>query len=148
MKKSTKEPWMDPETFGRQLPPGLGVNLLVRHVEPAVAFADHVFQAETVYADEDFAYLRLPAIGAAWMLHADHTYADHRMSGLVRSVQGRGIGAEIRLYGLDPDACEARAREWGYQILDGSIDKPHGLRELFLFDPDWYVWVPCHPLAG
>lgn len=148
MKKSTKPPWMDAMAFGRSLPNGLGVNLLVKHVEASVGFAEHVFQAETVYADEDFAYLTLPAIGAAWMLHADHSYSDHRMSGLVRSVQGRGVGVELRLYGLDPDACEARAREWGYQVFDGTVDKPHGLRECYLFDPDWYLWVPSIALPA
>ena len=64
----------------------------------------------------------------------------------VRSVQGRGAGVELRLYGVDPDAAEARAREWGYQMLEGTIDKPHGLRECYIFDPDWYCWVPSVPL--
>lgn len=145
--KTTKEPWMSADDYGRSIPPGLGINLLVKHVDASVAFAKHVFEAESVYDDEDFAVLRLPQTGAEWMLHADHTYSDHRLSGLVRSVQGRGVGAEFRLYGLDPDACEARAREWGYQIFEGTIDKPHGLRECFIFDPDWYLWVPSSPLA-
>jgi catechol 2,3-dioxygenase-like lactoylglutathione lyase family enzyme len=148
-KKATEPAWMEPAAFGRSLPDGLGLNLLVRDVEASCAFARHVFQAEIVHEDPDFAYVRLPALGvapgalgAAWMLHGDHTYSDHRMGGLVRSVQGRGAGAELQLYGLDPDACEARAREWGYQVFEGSIDKPHGRRECYLFDPDWYVWVP------
>lgn len=144
--KSTKTPWMPPDEFGRQLPNGLGINLLVRNVAASVGFATHVLGAESIYDDEDFAYLTLPAIGAAWMLHADHSYSDNRMSGLVRSVQGRGVGAEFRLHGLDPDGCEARAREWGYQLLDGCTDKPHGLRECYIFDPDWYLWVPCRAL--
>lgn len=140
--KRTKEPWMDAAEFGKSLPSGLGINLLVKNVEASVGFATHVLGAESVYHDEDFAYLREPVSGAAWQLHADHTYDGHRFSGLVKSVQGRGAGVELRLYGVDPDGCEARAREWGYQLLDGSIDKPHGLRECYIFDPDWYVWVP------
>lgn len=144
--KRTKEPWMKADDFGRSLPNGLGVNLLVKDIEASVGFASHVLGAEAVYADEDFAYMTIPAIGAAWQLHADHTYDKHRLSGLVRSVQGRGMGAELRLYGLDPDAAEARAREWAYQVLEGAIDKPHGLRECFIFDPDWYVWVPSKAL--
>ena len=54
----------------------------------------------------------------------------------------RGAGAELRLYGLDPDAAEARARARGDAVLAASADKPHGLRECFLVDPDGYVWVP------
>lgn len=144
--KRTKEPWMDAAAFGKSLPTGLGVNLLVKHVDASVGFAKHVFGAESVYNDEDFAFMREPVSGAAWILHADHTYSDHRLSGLVRSVQGRGMGAELRLYGVDPDRAEAKAREWGYQILEGTIDKPHGLRECYIFDPDWYVWVPSIPI--
>ncbi|MBO6836731.1 MAG: hypothetical protein JJ878_11860 [Alphaproteobacteria bacterium] len=144
--KRTKEPWMDAAEFGKSLPKGLGINLLVKHVDASVGFAKHVLGAESVYDDEDFAFLREPVSGASWILHADHSYSDHRLSGLVRSVQGRGVGAEFRLYGVDPDQAEARAREWGYQILEGTIDKPHGLRECYIFDPDWYVWVPSVPV--
>ncbi len=137
---------MDAAKFGKSLPKGLGINLLVKHVDASVGFAKHVLGAESVYDDEDFAFLREPVSGASWILHADHSYSDHRLSGLVRSVQGRGVGAEFRLYGVDPDQAEARAREWGYQILEGTIDKPHGLRECYIFDPDWYVWVPSVPV--
>ncbi|MDW3204227.1 MAG: hypothetical protein R8L07_01695 [Alphaproteobacteria bacterium] len=144
--KRTKEPWMDAAEFGKSLPKGLGINLLVKHVEASVGFAKHVFGAESVYDDEDFAFMREPVSGATWILHADHSYSDHRLSGLVRSVQGRGVGAEFRLYGVDPDQAEARAREWGYQMLEGTIDKPHGLRECYIFDPDWYLWVPSVPV--
>ncbi|MEQ8829118.1 MAG: hypothetical protein RLW87_04860 [Alphaproteobacteria bacterium] len=144
--KRTKEPWMDAAEFGKSLPKGLGINLLVKHVDASIGFAKHVLGAESVYDDEDFAFLREPVSGASWILHADHSYSDHRLSGLVRSVQGRGVGAEFRLYGVDPDQAEARAREWGYQILEGTIDKPHGLRECYIFDPDWYVWVPSVPV--
>ncbi|MEQ8440462.1 MAG: hypothetical protein RIM33_01040 [Alphaproteobacteria bacterium] len=146
--KRTKEPWMDAAEFGRSLPNGLGINLLVKHVDASVGFAKHVFGAESVYDDEDFAFVREPVSGAQWQLHADHTYDKHRFSGLVKSVQGRGAGVELRLYGVDPDQAEARAREWGYMILEGSIDKPHGLRECYIFDPDWYCWVPSIAIGG
>lgn len=145
--KRTKEPWMDAAAFGKSIPHGLGINLLVKHVDASLAFAQHVLGAESVYDDEDFAVVKEPVTGAQWLLHADHTYEDHRLSGLVRSVQGRGPGVELRLYGVDPDRAEERARQWGYTILDGSTDKPHGLRECYIFDPDWYLWVPSIALT-
>ena len=49
---------------------------------------------------------------------------------------------ELRFYGVDPDAAEARARARGDTVLAGAADKPHGLRESYLVDPDGYVWVP------
>ena len=76
------------------------------------------------------------------MLHADHTYGEHPLLALTGDGAIRGAGAELRLYGIDPDAAEARARARGDTVLADSADKPHGLRECFLADPDGYVWVP------
>ena len=36
----------------------------------------------------------------------------------------------------------ARARQRGDTILAGAMDKPHGLREVYIVDPDGSVWVP------
>ena len=33
-------------------------------------------------------------------------------------------------------------------VLDGSMDKPHGLRECYIVDPDGYVWVPSTALPA
>ena len=30
----------------------------------------------------------------------------------------------------------------GYTVLAGAMDKPHGLREVYLLDQDGYLWVP------
>jgi hypothetical protein len=80
--------------------------------------------------------------GTLWMLHADHTYDRHPLSPLLGDGAVRGLGCELRLYDLDPDACEARARAGGYEVLQESRDKPHGLRECYLLDRDNYLWVP------
>ena len=80
------------------------------------------------------------------MLHADHTYRDHEMTGVIQDVEARGAGAELRLYGRDPDAAEAAAREGGWTVLSGAVDKPHGQRETHIVDDDGYVWVPGIPI--
>ena len=54
----------------------------------------------------------------------------------------RGVGAELRVMGLDPDAAEGRARAAGYTVLAGSLDKAHGMREAYILDADGYLWVP------
>lgn len=74
VKKRIGEPWMPAGEYGRSLT-GLGVNLLVRDIDRAVAYQKDVLAAEIIYADPDFAVLN--GYGASWMLHADHTYADH-----------------------------------------------------------------------
>lgn len=136
------EPFMPADAYGRSLR-GLGINLLVRDVARAVAFQTGVLGATAVYADPDFAVLRLG--GGEWMLHADHAFADHPLLALTGDGALRGVGVELRLYDADPDACAARARAQGHTVLAPAQDKPHGLRECVLIDPDGYAWVPSRP---
>lgn len=145
MKKRSaeKRPPVDPAEYGRGLR-GLGFNLLVSDVGRAVAFATEVLGATSFYDDEDFAAMRLG--GGEFMFHADHTYANNVLAGVVKDVVGRGAGVELRVYGADPDAAEARARAGGWTVLSGSIDKPHGLRECVILDEEGYAWVPSAPL--
>lgn len=144
-KKRVGDPWMPAPAYGHGLE-GLSINLLVADVAASVAFAQTVLEAEIIYADPDFAVLGRD--GASWMLHADHTYDAHPLTGFVSGLEGRGAGAEFRLHRLDPDAAESRARDAGYTILAGAADKAHGLREVYILDPDGYCWVPDTPIGG
>lgn len=96
-------------------------------------FCRDVLGGRIVYSDEDFAVVEL--LGSVFMVHADHTYLDHPMTGIVEGTPVRGMGMEIRLYGCDPDAIEERARSAEITVLAGSIDKPHGIRECFIVGP-------------
>jgi catechol 2,3-dioxygenase-like lactoylglutathione lyase family enzyme len=142
MKLRTGVPWMTGAEYGRSLR-GLTLNLLVRDVAAALPFHREVLGAEVVYHDADFAVLR--AHGSEWMLHADHTYDQHPLHPSLASGRERGLGAEIRLHGVDPDRAEAAARRLGFTVLAPAADKPHGLREAFIVDPDGYLWVPDLP---
>ena len=141
MKKRSpaKTPPVSPPDYGRALR-GLGFNLLVTDVARSVKFATDVLGATSFYDDEDFAALKLN--GGDFMFHADHTYRDHPLSGVVRDVEARGAGVELRIYDSDPDVAEQKARAGGWTVLAGSMDKPHGLRECMIVDDDGYVWVP------
>jgi len=142
--KRTGQPWMPAADYGRTLT-GLGVNLLVTDIARQLKFSAKVLGATVVYSDLDFAVLT--ACSSEWMLHADHTYNDHPMRGVVEDLPARGAGLEIRLHGRDPDlACEA-ARELGYTVLQDATDKPHGLREAYIVGPDGYIWVADTPLG-
>ena len=143
MKLRQGDPWMSADEYGRSLR-GLTVNLLVRDVERSLAFAREVLGVEVVYRDPDFAVLRHGP--SEWMLHADHTYRDHPLYGSLAAGDARGIGAEIRVHDTDPDAAEAAARLRGDPVLAGSMDKPHGVREVFILDPDGYLWAVDRPL--
>lgn len=140
-------PWMSADDYGRSLR-GLSVNLLVRDVGKSVAFNKDVLGASVVYADADFAVLRRQLLGGEieWMLHADHTYGAHPLLGLTGDNALRGVGVELRLHGIDPDAAVAAALRHGAHVLAPAADKPHGVREAHIADPDGYMWVPDVPL--
>lgn len=103
-----------------------------------------MLDARIVYADPDIAVVT--GYGAEWMVHADHAYEKHPLGGLLQYVGQRGLGAELRLHGCDPDAATAAARRYGYRILAVPIDAGHGLREAHLCDADCYLWVPDVPI--
>lgn len=140
-------PWMAADDYGRTLG-GLSINLLVRNVAKSAAFQREVFGASIVYSDADFAVLRraLPGGTVEWMLHADHSYAEHPLLGLTSDNALRGVGVELRLHGVDPDEAAATAHRLDHTVLQAPADKPHGLREAYIVDPDGYVWVPDVPL--
>lgn len=142
-KKRIGEPWMPAEEYGRSLPQ-LSVNLIVQDVTRALPFYEQVLGAKVRYADPDFAALSLESID--FMLHADHTYDHHGIAARLAAPGLRGTGAEIRLFGVDPDALEARARLHGAQIVQPVADKGHGWREVMVADTDGYVWAVGVPL--
>ena len=149
MKKREGEPWMSGSDYGRSLR-GFGVNILVKDIDRAVAFQTDVLRVDVVYKDADFAVLaHQDSDGRShqWMLHADHSFSDHPLLALTGDGALRGAGVELRLYDHNPDAAEARARARGDHVLAPSADKPHGLRECCLVDPDGYVWVPARALG-
>lgn len=128
----------DAAAFGKSLK-GIGISLLVTDVAAAVEFSIKILQAQTMYADETFAIMRHGM--SVWMLHSDSTYHSNPMLGLVQDQDGRGRGVELRLYDQDPDQAEAAARKAGYKILFETLNKPHGLRECYILDPDGFCWV-------
>ena len=144
--KPSLEQRPDPAAFGRGLRPGLGINLLVADVDASIAFQTDALDVELVWRESDFAVLR--ACGSTWMIHADRAYRDHPLGRAVAGLVARGGGVELRLYGCDPDRAAAQAEAAGGSILCGPLDKPHGLREAFLIDPDGYVWVPSRPIIA
>ena len=143
MKRRDSDPWMPAAAYARTLS-GLTVNLLVRDIDASLVFQREVLAARVVYSDPDFAALE--GYGARWSLHADHTYNDHPMHGVVAAAEVRGLGVELRLHGRDPDAAQAAARRLGFVVLDAATDKAHGLREAYLVDADGYVWIADVPL--
>ena len=138
MKLRTGDPWIPGYRYGALLPP-LSLNLIVANVERSVAFYRDVMEANVHYFDVDFGALRVGP--AEIMLHADHTHEHHPWHAALASGAVRGLGAQIRLLGLDPDQIERRARAAGVPIIAPATDKGHGWREMLIRDPDGYEWA-------
>jgi len=143
--KRTGTSWMPADDYGRGLPK-FSVNLLVRDVQASLPFYRDVLGVTVRYADDDFAALSLA--GAEFMLHADHAYDHHPLHNYIAGVNDgrRGLGAELRVMGVDPDAAEARAKSAGAKIVQPAADYPHGWRDVMLADPDGYVWAVGVPI--
>src|SRR5262249_12935862 len=148
LKQRTGDPWKPAARYGQELPP-FTVNLVVRDVPRAVAFLTPVLNATIHYADPDFAAINVG--GVEMMLHADHTYDKHPWYGPLTSGARRGLGAELRVFGIDPDGVERRAREHGANVVQPATTKGHGWREVMVEDPDGYLWavgVPAPSTRG
>jgi predicted enzyme related to lactoylglutathione lyase len=131
------DPWMPGYKYGALLPP-LALNLVVSDVARSVAFYRAVFHAQIHYHDIDFAAIRVGP--AEIMLHADHTHEDHPWHEMLASGVTRGLGAQIRVLGIDPDETERLAHEAGAQVVRGATNKGYGWRETLVRDPDGYEW--------
>src|SRR5271169_3627023 len=115
----TSEAFMPADEYGRGLPK-FSANLLVRNVVNSLPFYCQVLGATIRYSDDDFAALSL--LGSDFMLHADHAYDHHPLYAPLQAARERGVGAELRLLGLDPDEVEERARLAGATIVQPAKD--------------------------
>jgi catechol 2,3-dioxygenase-like lactoylglutathione lyase family enzyme len=138
VKKRTRDPWMAADEYGRSLPQ-FTVNLIVADAARSAAFYRDVLGARVLHQDEDFAAFDLA--GLQFCVHADHTYEDHPWHGRLVATRERGLGAELRLLGVNPEPVEARARQKGSTILQATMEKPHGWRDVVVADPDGYAWA-------
>jgi catechol 2,3-dioxygenase-like lactoylglutathione lyase family enzyme len=124
--------------FGRSLK-GFGVSLVVNDLERALIFATDVLHAKMLFRSEAFAAMNLA--GSTYMYHAKPTYRGNALYGTLTDEAPRGVGIELRVYEVDPDEAEQRARALNFTVLAGSIDKPHGLRECVILDDEGFAWV-------
>lgn len=137
MKKRTGEPWIPAPAYGALLPQ-FTVNLIVRDIPRALRFYEEVLEAHAHYSDADFAAVRV--LGIELMLHADHTYEANPWSASLQQGAERGLGAELRLLGMDPDALAERACSHD-ALFKEVTNRGHGWREVMIQDPDGYVWA-------
>ena len=129
--------------YGRSLT-GLGFSLIVGDLTRSIHLITQVLGGTLLFRTDAFAALKL--CGNDLMLHVKSTYARNELHPTLESDAPRGVGVELRCFDVDPDKAEVRARDFGYTILAGSLDKPHGLRECMILDDDGFVWIPSRHL--
>ena len=134
---------MSAADYGRTLA-GLSVNLIVRDIARSIPFYTGVLELRLLYSDEDFAAFE--GGGVKLQLHADHAYAQMPWADRLREDTRRGLGVEIRILGIDPDAAERRARGGGFTVAVPVRDWPHGWRDCVLEDLDGYTFAVGVPL--
>lgn len=139
---------MDYETvpapdFGAALR-GLGLNLLCRNVRATASFLQTVFDMQAHRLSDDFAIMTYGA--QVFQLHADGTFATHPLHNLLPETPPRGAGVQIYLYDTDPDIAATRVAAAGGILLQAPTNKPHGLRECVILDPDGFAWSPARAL--
>lgn len=130
------------EDFGKSLR-GIGLNILVRDVRATASFLEDIFELSVHRLSNDFAIVQYG--DDVFQLHADGTYHENPLLGLLPENPPRGAGVEIRLYDTDPDEAFKRAEQRGAMVLQPPTDKPHGLRESYILCDDGYAWVPSRP---
>ncbi len=123
-----------------------GVNLLVSNVHNTVEFLTTVFDFTALRSSADYALLKHRH--RLYQLHGDQTYSTHPLLSVLPESGLRGAGVELRLFQIDPDEAQQKAIAGGYTVLQSTADKPHGLRECFVLDPDGYCWVPSIKIQG
>lgn len=132
------------EDFGASLR-GIGLNILVSDVIERTAFLCEVFGMKAHRLNADFAIMTYG--DQVFQLHADGTYHSNPLLGLLPENPPRGAGIELRLYDSDPEEVAKRAAiHEGAKILQAPMDKPHGLREVYILDADGYAWVASRAL--
>ena len=144
--KRTRNAWMKADDFGRSLPRGIGINLLVPEIAPMEAFCRDVLGARIVYADEDFAAVEL--LGSVFMLHADHSYLDNPMTGVIDGVELRGARHRDPHLRRRPGRDRSAGARAGHGCSPVRSTSRMALRECHIVGPNGYIFVPSAALPA
>jgi len=129
---------MNAAEYGRTLH-GLSLNLIVRDLVRSLPFYTEVLGFRVLHHTGDYAALEREGIHV--QLHVDRTYGRMPWAEELASGARRGLGAEFRLLGFDPEAVERAAREHGSVLMPTAVRESHGWRDCVVADPDGYTFA-------
>ena len=128
---------------------GLRLELFVDDMEATVAFYARVLAFELArHEPGDYASLHLGGvvlgIGPVAKLPEEGGYFGRDIATL-----RRGLGVEIVIEVDDVDGCHDRVASSGHPILEPLQDRPWGLRDFRISDPDgYYLRITSLPAGG
>jgi len=133
---------MNAAEYGRTLH-GLSLNLIVRDLVRSLALLSDGFRPPPSRALPDVGQPsgELEREGIHVQLHVDRTYGRMPWADELASGARRGLGAEFRLLGFDPEAVERAARDHGTVLLPTAVRESHGWRDCVVADPDGYTFA-------
>jgi lactoylglutathione lyase len=128
---------------------GLRLELFVADMAESIAFYTQVLAFEVArHEPDDYASLRcgnaILGIGAVAKLPEEGGYFGRDISS-----HRRGLGVEIVLEVDDVEEWHARVGASGHPILETLQDRPWGLRDFRIADPDgYYLRITSRPADG
>ena len=128
---------------------GLRLELFALDMEASIAFYTRVLAFELArHEPGDYASLRLGGvvlgIGPVAKLPEEGGYFGREIAAL-----RRGLGVEIVIEVDDVDGWHERVAASGHPILEPLRDRPWGLRDFRISDPDgYYLRVTSRPAGG
>jgi lactoylglutathione lyase len=125
---------------------GLRLELFVDDMEASIAFYTRVLAFELArHEPGDYTSLRLGdvvlGIGPVAKLSEESGYFGREIATL-----RRGLGVEIVLEMDDVEGCHERVADSGHPVLESLQDRPWGLRDFRISDPDgYYLRITSRP---
>ena len=134
------------DTAPRPPPAGatLRLELFVDELAASIAFYVDALGFREEQREDDYASLRNGAVvlglGLARRLPASHHFGQEALR------RQRGVGVEIVLEVADVDAAYRLAEASPYPVAEAPTDRPWGLRDFRIVDPDgYYLRVTSRP---
>jgi len=128
---------------------GLRLELFALDMETSIAFYTRALAFELArHEPGDYASLRLGGIvlgiGPVAKLPEEGGYFGREIATL-----RRGLGVEIVIEVDDVEKWHERVADSGHPILEPLQDRPWGLRDFRIFDPDgYYLRITSRPVGG
>jgi catechol 2,3-dioxygenase-like lactoylglutathione lyase family enzyme len=114
------------------------ITLFVEDLRRAKEFYGRVFEVDQVDEDETTTILKFDNLFLRLQTRAE---AQKELGRVPVADSGSGASFKLAAFVDDADAVCAELAERGVSIAYGPIDRPWGVRQVAILDPDGHLWV-------